>query len=90
MSYNKRCDACQHLSACLVWQCVLMPTLRIKRHFFEVAIQLSSIQRYGFSLYGQNKIGKKTNNQHCLCGNKKKFVSLPYDIANSIIILPMD
>lgn len=43
-----------------------------------------------FLCMGKIKSGKKTNNQYCLCGNKKKFVSLPYDIANSIIILPMD
>lgn len=47
---------------------------------------LSSIQRYGFSLYGQNKIGKKLIISIAFCGNKKKFVSLPYYIANSIII----
>lgn len=39
-----------------------------------------------FLCMGKIKSGKKTNNQHCLCGNKKKFVSLPYYIANSIII----
>lgn len=39
-----------------------------------------------FLCMGKIKSGKKTNNQHFLCGNKKKFVSLPYYIANSIII----